>query len=86
MTDRADRVDVVRGMALDEGAAISENEAARSEGKDGFDTERLKLRLFVDTRSTLVTVDNIDVDHVLGDAAVRQRVRDRIRIALSEVR
>ena len=77
---------MVRGMALDEAAAISENEAARSEIKDDLDTERLTLRLFVVTRSTLVTADNIDVDHVLSDTPVRKRVRDRIRAALLELR
>jgi hypothetical protein len=83
MKKRADSVEMVRGMAVAEAAASNKNGAVRSEIRDDDDEARLKLRLFVGEQSTLVTLDNFDVDHVLEDTGARSRIEGKIRSALT---
>ncbi len=82
---RTDSLDMVRGMALAEAAAADKDKDVRSEIKEDSDEERLKLRLFVGERSTFVTLDNFDVDHVWGDSAARDRIQKKIRAALAHL-
>jgi len=52
--------------------------------EDEFDTERLKIRVFIGERSTVVTFENIDVDHVLSDSVARGKIEQQIRTALDD--
>ena len=85
MKKRTDSLDMVRGMALAEAAAADKDKDVRTEIKEDSDEARLKLRLFVGERSTVVTMGNFDVDHVWGDSAARDRIQQKIRAALAHL-
>ena len=85
MNSRARSIDVIRGMLLSEASAVAGDEAVRTEVKDEFDTDRLKLRVFVGERSTVTTFEWIDADHVSTDDAVRGKILRQIRDALADL-
>ena len=79
---------LIRGMALAVAAGIAGGEAVRTavEVNDEFDPpELLKLRIFIGERSTVVAISGADVDHVLGDDAVRQKVERQIGAAVAGI-
>jgi hypothetical protein len=86
--DREEAIRMIRGMALGAAAAIARDDAVRTaiEVKDEFDPpELLKLRIFMGQRSTVVAVPGMDLDHVLSDAAVRQKVERQISAAVAGI-
>jgi hypothetical protein len=85
VTSRNDNVDIIRGMALQAAAAVANGQGVHTEAKEDFDRERLKVRAFIGERSAMFTVNNIDVDHVQSDGAVRRKVERLIRDALAEI-
>jgi hypothetical protein len=89
--NRDDAIEVIKGMALAAAADIARadavREAVRVEVKDEFDpSEPLKLRVFIGQRATAVSVEGWDVDHVLSNGAVYQRVTQHIKTTLAAVR
>lgn len=85
MNDRKTNMEAIRGMALSAGAAIAKDEAVSSQVEDDFDHERLKVKVRIGKRMATFTVDNIEVDHLLSDAAVRTRVERVIEDALKSL-
>lgn len=85
MTSRKENVDFIRGMALQAAAAVANGEGVRTEAEEDFDREQLKVRVFIGERSARFTVNNVDVDYVQSDGAVRRKVERLIRDELAQI-
>ncbi len=72
-------------MTLAEAAAVAGDQAVRTEMKDDFDIEQLKVRVFIGQRSTVITFADIDWDKVSGDETVRRKIERQIRAALADL-
>lgn len=56
-----------------------------TEAEEDFDRELVKVRVSIGKRSTMFTVNNIDVDHVQSDSTVRRKVEGQIQDALAKI-
>ena len=68
-----------------EAAAVAGEAAVRADVNDEFDTERLKVKIVIGGRSTIVILENVDVDYVTRDDAVHRKVAKQIREALADL-
>jgi RNase P protein component len=85
MADRATSIDIVRGMVLSEFAAVAGDREVDTDAQEEFDTERVKVKVFVSKQFVaLLTFEGIDLDYVMGDATVRQKIQRQVREAASD--
>lgn len=71
-------IELIRGMALRLGAE-------RTAYEDDFDREQQSFRLEVGSRSVVVHIRNLDVDHVSSDQAVSDAISGKLRSALADL-
>jgi hypothetical protein len=75
-------------MALAVAGTVAGDEAVRTavEVNDEYDPpELLKLRVFLEQRSTVVAISGSDVDQVLSDEVVRRRVERQLSAAVAGI-
>jgi hypothetical protein len=81
--DTSTTVSIIRGMVLSQAAGQGHGEGVRTEVPEDVALDRLEVRLFIGSRSTVICFAGIEVAKVLGDAAARRAAEARIGEALS---
>jgi len=77
-------VALIRGMVLAEAASQASGEGVRTEVVgDSTRVDSLEVRVFIGEQSALISFAGIEVTEVLGDAAVRTAVDERIQTAIA---
>ncbi len=83
---RDEAIRVIRGLVLAEAAAQAGRDAVHTEDPvDDFDTEQVRIRVFIGQRSTLLSFEGIDGDHVQSDIAVWRKVERQIKDAVTDL-
>lgn len=87
MSNRADAVRVIEGMVLAEATAVAGSDTVRTHVNQESDPpELLQVILSIGEPSTVIAIEGPDVDHLLSDPAVCQKVQRQIRAAVAVLR
>ncbi len=82
---RAEAIRMISGTALVAAAQQARGEAVTTQLEEDVDQEVLRVRIYIEQQSTLVSIPYLVVDRFLADLAVQRWVRTMMETAVADL-